>query len=170
MNGKITFFVTFIALLMFQSCASPAYTVEMEAGGTKILKGYFERKDLERDTLLTWFKANYDLYVPDSASIKELKPLTDGLHFLIVLGTWCGDSKHHVPKIYKIFDALGVSNKDVKLFGVDRSKNSADGTTEKFNVHRVPTLIVFHGDAELGRIVENPRETFEYDLLKILKK
>jgi hypothetical protein len=170
MNGRIIFFVILTAFVFIQSCGSSSYTVEVEAGGTKILKGYFERKDLERDILFTWFKANYDLYILDSASMKELTPLMKDLHFLIVLGTWCGDSKHHVPKIYKILDAMNIPNKDVKLFGVDRSKSSKDGTTEKYNVHRVPTLIVFNGDVELGRVVENPKETFEKDLLNMLKK
>jgi len=65
---------------------------------------------------------------------------------------------------------MSVSEDDVHLFGVDRSKKSTDGTTEKYTISRVPTLIVLRGDEELGRIVESPRSTQEKDLLRILQK
>jgi len=170
MIRRFSFFIAFLSLGLLNNCASPTYTVVMEPSGTKILKGFFERKDLEKDTLFTWFKYNYTSYLLDTASIREIKPLVKGLRYVIVLGTWCGDSKHEVPKQYKILDAVDVSSSDIELFGVDRSKKSLDGVTDKYNIVRVPTLIVLKGDQELGRIVEMPRESQELDLLRILNK
>ncbi|MFZ4621488.1 MAG: thioredoxin family protein [Bacteroidota bacterium] len=167
---KISFAVIILSVLLFAGCAAPTYTVEMDPSGTKMLKGYFQRTDIEHDTLFTWFKSNYDSYAIDSASIEELKPLMRDVHFLVVLGTWCGDSKREFPHTTKIMDAAGISGNDIRYFGVDHSKKSTDGTTEKYNIMRVPTLIVFKGEEEVGRIVEHPRETQEKDLLRILRK
>ena len=170
MHRRFLLFASIVCLALLHNCASPTYTVVMEPSGTKILKGFFEREDLEHDTLFTWFKFNYTSYILDTASLREIKPLVKGLHFVIVLGTWCGDSKHEVPKQCKILDAVDVSSGDISFFGVDRSKKSLDGVTDKYNIFKVPTMIVLKGDHELGRIVENPRESQELDLLRILNK
>lgn len=170
MTVKILLVTAVIMVTLMQHCASPSFTAETEAGGAKILKGHFQRKDIEQDSVFTWFKSNYSAYALDTATVRELKPLTAGLQYVIVLGTWCGDSKREVPEMYRIFDVMGVSNDDVQLIGVDRAKKSNDGSAEKLNVSRVPTLIVLKGSQEMGRIVESPRETLEYDLLKMLKK
>lgn len=153
-----------------ESCSAPTFTAEIEPSGTKILKGTFERSDIEHDPLFSWFKSNYDSYQIDSASIGELRPLLKDVHFMVVIGTWCGDSKRELPHTMKILDALSVHESDIHLFGVDRSKKSTDGTTEKYTISRVPTVIVLRGEEEVGRIVESPRSTQEKDLLRILQK
>ncbi len=170
MNRNAAIILIILSLTFIGNCSGPTYTVEMEPSGTKILKGFFHRSDVEHDTLFTWFRTNYDGYALDSASITELQPMMNDVHFLVVLGTWCGDSKREFPHTSKIMDALGVSKSDIRLFGVDHSKKSTDGTTEKYNIMRVPTLIIFRGEEEVGRIVEHPRETQEKDLLRILQK
>ena len=39
---------------------------------------------------------------------------------------------------------------------------------EDLQVERVPTFIVYRGDREIGRIVENPKVTMLDDLIQIL--
>lgn len=168
--GNMLRTVSAAVMIAIAGCAGPSYTVEMEASGTKVLKGYFHRQDLERDSLFSWFGTNYHAYPVDSATVSALTPLMDDVHFVVVLGTWCGDSKREVPHCCRVFDAAGVKESAVKYFGVDRTKKSGDGTTDKYNVARVPTIIVFRGDQELGRIVEHPRETPEKDLLRLLQR
>ena len=170
MNSKTVFIFAFFSAVLMYGCASPSYTVETEPGGAKIIKGLFDRDVFKNDTLCSWFKYNYDSYALDSASIIEMKPLLNEFHFIVVLGTWCGDSKREVPKQLKIFDVAGVAESKIMIFGVDRSKKSPDGTTDKYNVLRVPTLIVMKGGEEVGRIVENPRTSQEKDLLHLLQK
>ncbi len=170
MNRTALFTIITIAIAVIGSCSAPTFTAEMEPSGTKIIKGFFERSDIEQDTHFAWSKANYDSYQPDSSTIVALKPLMNDVHFLLVVGTWCGDSKREMPHTFKILDMLSVSEGEIQYFGVDRSKKSTDGTTEKYTISRVPTLIVMRGDEELGRIVESPRSTQEKDLLRILQK
>jgi len=144
--------------------------VEIEPSGTKILKGYFERKDLEHDSLFSWFKTNYESYRFDSTVVSQITPLTKDIHVVIVVGTWCGDSKRELPKQFKILDAVNIMDDRIVMFGVDRSKKSDDSTMQKYNVLRVPTMIVFRGEQELGRIVEFPRASHEVDLLRLLNR
>ncbi|MFA5832883.1 MAG: thioredoxin family protein [Bacteroidota bacterium] len=170
MNVRAIFILSFLIEAIICGCGSESYTFEMEPSGTKVIKGVLHRNDLEEDSLFTWFKANYQSYTPDAAAIKEIEPLVKDVHFFLVLGTWCGDSKREVPKMFKVFDAMDISKKKIELFGVDRSKRSQDGTTDKYNVQRIPTLLVFRGEQEIGRIVENPRDSQEKDLLRILQR
>ncbi len=170
MNGKVIVILFSFMTLLMNGCASSVFTVEMDQSGFKIINGPFDRNVLENDPMFTWFKPNYDQYVPDTATMQEVKLLVHDIHFVVVLGTWCGDSRREVPKQFKIFDVAGVSDSRIEMHGVDRSKKSQDGTTDKFNVLRVPTLIVMRGEEELGRIVENPRVSQEKDLLRMLQK
>lgn len=155
---------------MFSSCASEKYRVEIEPSGTRVIKGIFDRSTLEHDSTFTWFQTNYKSYTVDSTNLQLITALSYDVHFVMVLGTWCGDSKKEVPQLFKVFDSAKISEHKILMIGVDRSKKSNDGLSDKYNVQRVPTLIVLRGDQELGRIVEHPKETLEKDIVKILQK
>jgi hypothetical protein len=151
-------------------CAAQTFTMEVEPSGTKIVRGYFERSLLEDEPAFSWFKTNYDAFQYDSAVVAQIAPLTEDVHVVMIVGTWCGDSKRELPKQFRILDAVNFPQKNVTMFGVDRSKKSQDSTTYRYNVLRVPTMIVFRGEQELGRIVEYPRASQEVDLLRLLNK
>jgi thiol-disulfide isomerase/thioredoxin len=170
MNLFRTAVIFAISAFLIVSCATEQFQVDVEPSGTRIVKGIIERNDLERDSTFTWYKTNYEMYFVDTTVLNEIKTLSDGIHFVLVMGTWCGDSKREVPYLFKIFDKAKISDHRLLMVGVDRSKKSADGLTEKYNIQRVPTLIVLKGDQELGRIVETPRETLEKDIIRILQK
>lgn len=170
MNSVMKQLMLLVLSALLFGCAAPTYTVETEGGGTKVFKGYFDRKDMEEEPQFTWFKQHYEEVQYDSATVAQLIPLAEDAHFVIVMGTWCGDSKREVPHQLKLLDAIGVPAQAVRFFGVDRSKKSQDGTTEKYTIMRVPTLIVFRGEQELGRIVENPRVSQQADLLRLLSR
>ncbi len=168
MNSLRLFALFFCAVLTGTCSAQQSFTVTQEPGGNKVYTGIFSRNDLAADSALYWYSANYDSYQPDSGTIARLGPLVDDAEFVLILGTWCADSKREVPHLYKIFDLLKIDSDEVFHFGVDRSKKSNEGTTERYNIQRVPTLIVKKGGKERGRIVERPVESLEKDLLKIL--
>ena len=170
MNMIRTAIIFCISIFLLYSCASGKYHVEIEPSGTRVMKGIFERSDIEHDSTFTWFKTNYESYTVDSTSLQSISALSYDIHFVMVLGTWCGDSKKEVPKLFKVFDSANIPEHKILMIGVDRSKKSYDGLSDKYNIQRVPTLIVLKGDQELGRIVEYPKETLEKDILKILQK
>ncbi len=164
--------IFFAALFVFflGSCSHSNFTITEEEGGTKIVLGEFERELFVNEPNFFWFKQHYDEYAPDSAVIVNLKEQLSGLHYVIVIGTWCGDSKRETPHMVKVLDLAGIKKNKIEFYGVDRMKKCPDGATDQYNITRVPTLIVFDGGNELGRIVETPRKTTELDLIDIAKK
>ncbi|MFA6467395.1 MAG: thioredoxin family protein [Bacteroidota bacterium] len=167
-RNSILFLVGFFSVLM-GGCQGEEYSIELEPSGTKVMKGHIVREDLEAEPTFLWFNMNYKMYTPDSATVVRLKPLMEDIHFFVIVGTWCSDSKREIPRLWKLCDALGIPEKNITMYAVDRAKRSEDGSTEKFNIYRIPTIIVFKNHREMGRIVEQPRTTIEADLLNILQ-
>ena len=90
------------------------------------------------------------------------------------MGTWCGDSKREVPKIYKILETLKFPKEQLTTVAVGRNgdmyKKSPEHEEAGLNIHRVPTLIFYKNGKEVNRIVEHPVESFEADILNITTK
>ena len=117
------------------------------------------------------YDMEYPAYQPDSTAIDSLKPLVTDLKITIVLGTWCGDSKLHVPHFLKILDKLTIPEKNITLISVNGLKKAENGLLDSLNIQRVPTFIFYNKDkTETGRIVERPQTTLEQDMLLILSK
>ncbi|MFC4210322.1 thioredoxin family protein [Pedobacter lithocola] len=130
-----------------------------------------------RDGVVTFpeFKEMYDplyaAYIPDAATMIELKKLIKKEQVKIVFGTWCGDSKVNVPNFFKVLDALHFKEKNVSIIAVDGHKKAENGLIDGLDIQRVPTFIVYDKKGrEMGRIVEHPKTTLEGDLLAIFKK
>ena len=85
----------------------------------------------------------------------------------VVLGTWCSDSQREVPRLYSILDYLGFPEKNLELICVDRKKDAAGTEVMDLSIELVPTIIIYIGEEEIGRIIESPVESLEEDLVKI---
>lgn len=139
-----------------------------------MLLGVQSKEVLQQSPYGDWFNKNYTDYTLDSAAAMQLKPLLKNKHFEIYMGTWCGDSRREVPRMYKILEYAGVSPSQVKLVMVDNRDSAykqSPGHEEKGkSIHRVPDLLVYDGKTEMNRIVEHPVVSLEKDLLQIAKK
>jgi hypothetical protein len=110
-----------------------------------------------------------DIAAPDAAAAKALAGVPPGAEVTVFLGTWCGDSRRHVPRLWKALDAAGGAVPfKVRYIGVDRDKKEPAADITACDVHFVPTLIVTRDGHELGRIVEEPLHGVEGDLLALL--
>jgi thioredoxin-related protein len=65
-------------------------------------------------------------------------------------------------------EALQFDENNVELITVDRKKSTPENDQQGFDIQRVPTIIFFRNNKEIGRFVEYPRETMEADFLKIV--
>ena len=92
----------------------------------------------------------------------------------IFMGSWCGDSKWEVPRMIKLLQAAGFDTTNLAIVCVSNEagmyKKSPEGEEAGKNIQRVPTLIVYEKNKEIGRIIESPVVSLEKDLLRILKK
>ncbi|CAM4034120.1 hypothetical protein SAMN06265348_101391 [Pedobacter westerhofensis] len=127
------------------------------------------------------YDTEYSGYTPDPAVLKELKPLLgitkpDGetsplsgdIKIVIVMGTWCSDSRLHVSHFYKIADSIAINENNISLICVDETKKAENGLTDHLNITSVPTFILSQNDREIGRIIETPENTLESDMVHIL--
>jgi len=139
--------------------------------GNVVLLGKCTRERLQQPPFDSWFVKNYDAYPVDSATADQLKAKLAGKHFRIFMGTWCGDSRREVPRIYKILDYCHVDRRAIQLIMVSSVdsmyKQSPDHEERGLNIFRVPDLLVTDNNQELGRIVESPVLSLEKDLLAL---
>ena len=128
---------------------------------------------IEKDKILEvsqeW-KDNYLKYQVDENLMDTLKAkIGDNLSIDVYLGTWCSDSQNNVPVFIKIIDSLKQENLPVNYFNVERKPNrEIKYFVEKMKVERVPTFIFYRNGEEIGRIVENPKNSIIEDFIEIL--
>lgn len=126
-----------------------------------------------RDSLRTyapWQPLFVDPYVPDSAALATIRTGAEGVTVLLIVGTWCPDSKREVPRFFAIMDGAGIGDSRLTMVGVDRTKKDAEGLTDKWGVTRVPTFIFFRNGQEVGRVVERTPagSTLEGEIARVL--
>jgi tetratricopeptide (TPR) repeat protein len=142
-----------------------------DASGNKMLLGVCSKNALAQQPYNEWFAKNSDGYTVDESTAGLLRDKLKNKTFTIFLGTWCGDSKREVPKMLKILQYCGVKESQIKLVMVSNSdsayKQSPTHEERGLNIHHVPTLIVYEGGAEKGRLIESPVLSWEKDLLAV---
>lgn len=119
-------------------------------------------------------KEKYDIeypdYIPEPNALNDLQPLLIDKNIVVVLGTWCGDSREQLPYFLKTMDSLSFEEENITFICVDRAKETEEELLENLNIDRVPTFIVYHNEEELGRIIEKPTISIEEDMVLMLSK
>lgn len=142
-------------------------TIKDTKTGNDILYGEVTREGLQQ--FGEWFDLEYNAYQPNETMIAYLKESHQKLPYLfIVLATWCGDSREHVPHFFKIADMIGYPADKIFMLAVDREKQAGDFCLADFNIQLVPTFIFTAQGEEKGRIIESPITSLEEDMLSII--
>ncbi len=170
MKRIITFLIFFISLqFSFSQTTEPLTT---DTDGKELLLGEIKKTDLTKNSFSSWFSKNYDDYLVNKSIVKNLKDSLNQYEIKVFLGTWCGDSKQEVPRLYKVLKAAKFSEKQLQVIAVNRTedayKQSPNHEEKGLNIHRVPTFIFYKEGKEVNRIVEHPKETLERDIHKII--
>jgi len=171
----IAVFIFIIAACTPKMASQATQPVNIEATdkkGNLILLGKTTRERLAQPPFDVWYTKNYEAYRVDSNTAGQLKPLLKNKHFLLFMGTWCGDSRREVPRMYKILDFCGVKGSQIQLITLNNSdtayKQSPNHEERGLNIRRVPTLLIYENQQEVGRVVESPVTSLEKDILAIL--
>jgi hypothetical protein len=133
--------------------------------------GAWCQKAVDRAEILQdpeWKKV-YDQYVPNAELIESLKNKAKELKADVYFAFWCEDSKNHLPVFLKILDTVNVPEFKVNFYAVER-KATADQQyyVADMMVEKVPTFIFYANDFEMGRIVENPKNSMLQDMMIIV--
>jgi thiol-disulfide isomerase/thioredoxin len=133
------------------------------------LLGYIKPFQMTRFPHSEWYRDGFNEYRPDDVVVNKLREVsTEDLSILIVLGTWCPDSRREVPRFMRIMESWGFPASSIEFIGVDNTKIAPVGDYEKLNIEWVPTFIISKNNIEIGRIIENPVTSLEQDMLNIL--
>jgi thiol-disulfide isomerase/thioredoxin len=104
---------------------------------------------------LSAYKPEYrrlaDEYVPDTPALDALRAQGDEVRVRVYFGTWCPVCGRLVPRIIKVAESLRGSKVGFEYRGLPQPMTD-DPETERFDIHGVPTAIVYLGDKEIGRL------------------
>ena len=181
---RVTFSIIFLAAILSASCRSSRSTVEMvtPAAETKSayqhvnyadpstwLLGYISPGMFSNPPHSDWYVRGRADYKPDETVIGQLRKIIgNDLSILIVLGTWCPDSRREVPRFMKIVEQTGFPAERMTFVGADITKLAPVGGYDTLYIERVPTFIFLKNKVEAGRIIETPDTSLEQDMLNIL--
>lgn len=134
----------------------------------KILNGPINKEGLKMMPYKLWYNTNYKTYRLDFDALKDIKKrkLKD-LRVLAFMGTWCHDSNREIPRLMRVLDELGIGDQ-LELYALDVDKTSLKGKEKDFNIKNTPTIIFYINDEEVARVIEEPKGSFEKELVKIL--
>ncbi|MDQ0781714.1 thioredoxin family protein [Chryseobacterium sp. W4I1] len=145
--------------------------VETQNDGKMLLGNQFKEQFLKAP-YADWYVKEHDEYAIDQKAITELRKAKFTSYSLVVfMGTWCEDSHRDFPRLMKILEELKYPDNKVTIIAVNRKKESPTGDEVRYNIQKVPTIIVEKYGKEIGRIIEMPTSGYiERDLVEIVKK
>ncbi len=158
--GSTTIRQQFLIFLLF------TFSTMHAQENTPIITGIMNDTLFQTEWYTQWndakdYKANPDV-------LKKLSELPTGsIHFMVYLGTWCDDSRKHVPVFLDLARQL---NWKYSLIGVNREKECPldKKACKSWDILYLPTIVVLRDGVELGRMVETPKASVEQDILDIL--
>lgn len=138
----------------------------------KMLLGNQLKEQFLKEPYSEWYTKEFNEYALDQKAVGELRKKNITSYNLIVfIGTWCEDSHRDFPRLMKILEEVKYPDSRLTIIAVNRKKESPTGDEVKYNVSKVPTIIVEKYGKEIGRIIEMPTTGYvERDLVEILKK
>lgn len=142
-----------IILFTIISAQSPQIIKDLKKDKPMLI-GLSQRSDYEnRNGFKEWFKEEYDSYEIDEEALVLISTIEDEIKIECYMGTWCGDSRREVPRMYKILDNIKFDEKKLKIVSVDRNIISPGGEQKGKNIHHVPTIIFYNKGKEISRII-----------------
>lgn len=149
-----------LAVFLFAGCG---------ASGPPILTGAVDRAGIERE-LPAW-RQELALAEVDEAAAAALAEVPPGAQVDVFLGTWCGDSRRVVSRLFRALERVPEAARPfaIRFVAVDRQKRDPEGLAEGRDLRFVPTIIVTRDGAEVGRIVESAPNGVEVDLGRLLR-
>lgn len=136
----------------------------------EILIGKCNKQAFMQDPFKQWFVTEYERYHPNNEILLHAKKyINEQLKIVVIFGSWCSDTQEQLPRFMKVLDYIGYTPDMLELIAVDGNKNSETIDISQYKIEKIPTFIFYKKGKEIGRIVETPTQSFEKDIVKILK-
>lgn len=159
----------FITMSISADAQKPYSISKDEETGGLIFRGPITLADLNGEPSFKWMKSGQDAYTPDVNATAYLKKALGDYTIITVMGTWCDDSQNLIPKLAKVLKATNFPMARFAMWGVDRQKQTGGIESKLYDVKRVPTIIIFKNNKEVGRIVESVNRSIEVDMAQMMQ-
>lgn len=146
------------------------YHITYDTDGNKVLTGRITESMLANDPAFSWFYTGVNDYSPDTGMVHYISAYRDSFNLVVFAGTWSSDTKHLLPRFYRVMIASSYPLDRIQLYGVDPDKKGLGNETNKYHIINVPTFILMHRGKEVGRIVETVHTNIESDLAALIYK
>ncbi len=166
---KITSLLAGFLLLTLTVFAQQNYAVKQDSAGNKMLVGRLNVQLLANDSAFRWFYTGVNDYQPTKDWTDYIRYYRDSFSVVVFAGTWDVNSRELLPAFYRTMMSAGYPLDKIQLYGVDMQLHALNGEAEKYNITKLPTIIVLHDNEELGRIEEVPVQSVEANIVAILQ-
>lgn len=154
---------------MYREATSNYTTSTDDKTGFTVFKGKLTVADLEKEPSFGWFRKGMAKYDPDPMPVAILRDKLQSYDLVVFLGTWCEDSHEMIPKFFKVLDKAGYRG-SVTMYGVNRAKHTGDGEDQKYDITRVPVVVLLKDGKEAGRITEVVEKSVEDELAGLVRR
>ncbi len=137
--------------------------------GSLVFKGQVNFDTLKTEASFEWLKKGAEAYSPDKETLRFLQEKLPAFDLVIFMGTWCEDSHVLLPKLYKTLQSANYPLSQCNMYGVDRAKTTKYVEHQLYQIAFVPTIILTKKNQEIGRIVENVKQSIEADLADLIR-
>jgi len=104
----------------------------------------------------------------DAEALSVLRKRLNAYEIVVFLGTWCEDSYNMIPRLYHVLKAADYPLEQIRMYAVDREKQSLHGEAESYHIRHIPVVILIKDGTEQGRITEQVQLSVEQDLTNII--
>ncbi len=136
--------------------------------GHPLLHGEITFADLLDETTCAWLGSGAAEYRGNADAIAGIKQLQGNYRFVLFVGTWCEDTQIVLPQFLSVMRQSGIPQSAITMYGVNRTKKALNQEEVRFNITRVPTIIVLNQNREIGRITESVSTSIENDIYAMM--
>ena len=106
----------------------------------------------------------HDAYKPNLDLLRQVRERLPEARVVTISASWCPDCRRNVPRMARVAEHL--PNWQFEIYPREDEERA-----RALGIKAIPTFIVYQGDKEIGRIVENPSfGSLEADLWEIVNK
>jgi thiol-disulfide isomerase/thioredoxin len=114
------------------------------------------------------FREDAEAYHPQTDALRTIGRTRTPTRIVAFLGTWCLASQGEIPALLKTLELAANPGITLEIYAVDHYMDDGTGLAATMGVVASPTVVVFQGGREVGRIRGLARESMEEDLARIL--
>jgi len=115
------------------------------------------------------YRPSVGLYNPEKNVIESIRANLEDLEIKVFYGEWGPDCRLELPRFIGVIKTLNEEDLDIEFIEVKRNMDDSLGRAYEMNVLAVPTFIFLRDGKEIGRIIEKPRVSMEWDFAEIVK-